>query len=211
MCAEVVDGNRRLVGSRRLVALVITVNGPHSASLSLGLWSLVCVPRFDLYGDSQDFQICKERVWDTKVQGTSCFRGQVYFLLVTDPFHKKDANVQARDQLKNSCPSPNLTPASRICPPRSPEAIRAVSGAHRRGLEYRVLLFTRDIARPDARVLTGEGRGESRFRTPLEVRAPGRRCRARVRCPTGQNAALLQSLPRWPEPRVAAAGEAEGP
>lgn len=59
MCAEVVDGNRRLVGSRRLVALVITVNGPHSASLSLGLWSLVCVPRFDLHGDSQDFQICK--------------------------------------------------------------------------------------------------------------------------------------------------------
>lgn len=130
---------------------------------------------------------------------------------MTNPFHKKDANVQAHDQLKYSCPSPTLTPASRICPPRAPEAIRAVSGAHRRGLEYRVRLFTRDIARPDARVLTGEGRGGSRFFTQLEVRAPGRRCRARVGCPTGQNAALPQSLPQWPEVRVAPAGEAEGP
>ena len=70
----------------------------------------------------------------------------------------------------NSHPSPNLIPGSWVCPPRFSEAIRAVSGLHRRGLESGVCLFTPNISRPDARVLTGEGRGESVSRRELAVR-----------------------------------------
>ncbi|XP_044786137.2 protein FAM216A isoform X3 [Bubalus bubalis] len=58
----------------------------------------------------------------------------------------------------NSRPSPNLIPGSWICPPRFSEAIRAVSGLHRRGLESGVCLFTPNISRPDARVLDRGGK-----------------------------------------------------
>nr|XP_019589600.1 PREDICTED: protein FAM216A isoform X2 [Rhinolophus sinicus] len=80
---------------------------------------------------------------------------------------------KARHQLKNSRPSPSLTPGSWICPPRSPEAIRAVSAAPRRVLESGVRLFTLNITRPDARVLTGEGRWGKLF--PHTARGPGTR------------------------------------
>lgn len=92
------------------------------------------------------------------MEGAFCFRARVYFASVTHPFHKKDANVRTRHQLKHSRPSRGLTPGSWICPPRSPEAIRAVSAAYRRVLESGVRLFTPNITLPDARVLTGEGK-----------------------------------------------------
>uniref|UniRef100_A0A8D1QZQ8 Family with sequence similarity 216 member A n=1 Tax=Sus scrofa TaxID=9823 RepID=A0A8D1QZQ8_PIG len=120
---------------------------------------------------------------------------------------QKDANVQTRSQLKNTRPSPNLTLGSWICPPRSPEAIRALSGLHRRGLESGVRLFIPNIAGSDARVPTGEGKGESFSCTQLAGRAPGRRCLARVQCLTGRSAVLPQSLPQWPGPRVPAADQ----
>lgn len=101
---------------------------------------------------------------------------------------QKDANVQSTKELS---PLPHLTPGWWSCP-RSPEAIRTVSGAHRRDLESGVRLFTPNIARPNSRVLTGEGkgRGERFSSTQLAVRAPRTRCPAKVRCPTGGSTAL---------------------
>lgn len=57
------------------------------------------------------------------------------------------------------------------CPPRSPEAIWTVSGAHRRGLKSGVRLFTPSIAGPDARVLMGEGKRGKVFQHA--ARGPG--------------------------------------
>lgn len=113
---------------------------------------------FHRSGDTRHLQIC-QGAGNPEVEGTSCFRGRVFPSRGRGliPSTKRASAQSSRELL----PLPSLIAASGLCPPRSPEAVRAVPGAPRRGLEYGVRLCAPSTARPDARVLTGEGRGEA--------------------------------------------------